>query len=291
LGCKATLTESILLRLDLRDTVTNKKSGGSYPHHPEVLLGVSGFLSLFAPPPAPEQAPPQQDADRDGFHDGIDRCPTEIGVAPDGCPAADSDADTFPDSEDKCPSEPGTAPDGCPARDNDGDGVNDDADKCPAQAGVAPDGCPPADTDQDGILDPNDRCPREPETRNGYIDADGCPDQLPQEVARFNGVVEGIEFEQRASTLRSASLLVLDAAVELLSMYPEFRLAITVYDHGKGDATEARPLNQARADSVKAYLVKSGVAEGRLISQAGERDQGGDGGQGRRVVFALLPME
>ena len=28
----------------------------------------------------------------------------------------------------------------------------------------------------DGILDLNDQCPLEPETVNGYLDHDGCPD-------------------------------------------------------------------------------------------------------------------
>src|SRR5262249_34790943 len=34
------------------------------------------------------------------------------------------------------------------------------------------------DQDRDGIADARDMCPREPETRNGLDDEDGCPDHL-----------------------------------------------------------------------------------------------------------------
>ncbi|MFC6756297.1 thrombospondin type 3 repeat-containing protein [Halomicroarcula sp. GCM10025894] len=34
----------------------------------------------------------------------------------------------------------------------------------------------PADYDGDGINDSADKCPTRPETKNGFQDADGCPD-------------------------------------------------------------------------------------------------------------------
>ena len=36
----------------------------------------------------------------------------------------------------------------------------------------------PKDTDLDGFIDKEDDCPTEPEVKNGYLDDDGCPDQL-----------------------------------------------------------------------------------------------------------------
>lgn len=36
----------------------------------------------------------------------------------------------------------------------------------------------PPDYDGDGIPDASDRCPTRPETRNGYLDGDGCPDTV-----------------------------------------------------------------------------------------------------------------
>jgi len=38
---------------------------------------------------------------------------------------------------------------------------------------------PPGDRDGDGILDSSDLCPDDPETVNGYLDSDGCPDTPP----------------------------------------------------------------------------------------------------------------
>ena len=36
------------------------------------------------------------------------------------------------------------------------------------------------DRDGDGVEDERDRCPYDPETKNGYLDQDGCPDEVPE---------------------------------------------------------------------------------------------------------------
>jgi OOP family OmpA-OmpF porin len=92
------------------------------------------------------------------------------------------------------------APDGCPAKDTDGDGFLDPDDKCPEEKGVAPDGCPDQDPDQDGILGDKDKCPKEPETKNGYQDEDGGPDEVPEEVKKFTGVIQGISSTNKADS-------------------------------------------------------------------------------------------
>jgi OOP family OmpA-OmpF porin len=67
------------------------------------------------------------------------------------------------------------------AADKDGDGIPDDVDKCP----VAPedkdgfedaDGCPDPDNDKDGVADGVDKCPTDPEDKDQFEDDDGCPD-------------------------------------------------------------------------------------------------------------------
>ena len=47
----------------------------------------------------------------------------------------------------------------------------------------------PKDLDLDGLVDALDACPSEPETKNGYKDEDGCPDQLGsiQVVVQLDG--------------------------------------------------------------------------------------------------------
>ncbi|MCB9524729.1 MAG: OmpA family protein [Myxococcales bacterium] len=66
-------------------------------------------------------------------------------------------------------------------RDRDGDGILDDVDQCPDQPEDKDDfedadGCPDPDNDNDGILDAEDNCPNDPEDKDGFQDADGCPD-------------------------------------------------------------------------------------------------------------------
>jgi outer membrane protein OmpA-like peptidoglycan-associated protein len=65
--------------------------------------------------------------------------------------------------------------------DTDGDGIADAEDKCPLEPEDRDgfqdaDGCPDLDNDNDGIPDSEDKCPNEPEDHDGFQDADGCPD-------------------------------------------------------------------------------------------------------------------
>src|SRR5690606_14928989 len=108
----------------------------------------------------------------------------------------DSDHDGIPDPNDHCPYEPGADEQGCPDRDPDSDGVPLPCDLCPNERGQAPDGCPIRDADGDGVLDDVDQCKDQPETKNGFDDQDGCPDEVPEEVKKFTGAIKGIQFVQ-----------------------------------------------------------------------------------------------
>ena len=66
-------------------------------------------------------------------------------------------------------------------RDRDEDGILDEDDQCvdtpeDRDGFQDADGCPDPDNDQDGILDVDDKCPMDPEDTDGFQDADGCPD-------------------------------------------------------------------------------------------------------------------
>jgi len=299
-GVKVPITKTVGVRLDVRDSMTQKDGGegvsakdGEQVHHPEVLLGLSlklGLSKKAAPPP-----PPPKDSDGDGFNDPQDKCPTVPGVAPDGCPPPDTDKDGFNDPQDKCPTEPGIAPDGCPDKDPDKDGVLDPNDKCPNEAGVAPDGCPDKDPDKDGILDPDDKCPKEPETKNGFQDEDGCPDEIPAEVKKFTGVIEGIEFDTGKATIRPKSTATLDAAVKVLTDYPSLKLEISGHTDNVGKEEKNLKLSQDRADAVKKYFTDKGVDASRVQTRgAGPKEPIADNKdakgrqKNRRIEFKLL---
>jgi OOP family OmpA-OmpF porin len=66
--------------------------------------------------------------------------------------------------------------------DRDGDGVRDNLDRCPDDPEDRDDfedadGCPEPDNDRDTILDEDDACPDDPEDFDDFEDADGCPEQ------------------------------------------------------------------------------------------------------------------
>lgn len=294
-GIKVPIAGGLGIRLDLRDTMTQKDDAGDgdQTHHPEVLLGLSYSIGLSKKEPPPP--PPPKDTDGDGFLDPQDQCPLVPGLAPNGCPPPDTDKDGFVDPQDKCPNEPGIAPDGCPDKDPDKDGILDPNDKCPNEAGVAPDGCPEADPDKDGFAGDADKCPKEPETKNGFQDDDGCPDEVPAEVKKFTGVIEGIEFDTNKATIRKKSETTLDAAVKVLTDNPSIKIEISGHTDNEGKRDKNVKLSQDRADAVKAYMVSKGIDGSRIQTRgAGPDEPIGDNKtkegrqKNRRTEFKLL---
>jgi OOP family OmpA-OmpF porin len=154
---------------------------------------------------------------------------------------------------------------------------------------------PTLDHDGDGVVDNRDQCPSELETRNGYQDADGCPDQLPAEIAKFVGVIPGIEFEPGRSSPRLDSLPTLDAAAKLFARYPDLRLRISVHTDNQGRAADNRALSGRRANSLRDYLIDRGIDAGRVEARgagqeepiASNADETGRA-LNRRVEFSLI---
>jgi outer membrane protein OmpA-like peptidoglycan-associated protein len=184
--------------------------------------------------------------------------------------------------------------------DPDHDGILGDADKCPTRAEDKDafedeDGCPDPDNDRDGIADAQDKCPLEPETKNGFQDEDGCPDQLPAQLKKFTGVIEGIYFATGQATILPKSFPMLDKAAAVLDEFRDIRLEISGHTDNQGKAAYNQELSQRRAEAVKAYLVKKGIDEGRLVTVGAGMDRPiEDNGtaqgraRNRRTEFKLL---
>jgi len=294
-GLKAALGESVALRLDLRENMTDRvnEDYGDIAWHEEAQLGLAFNLDRPAPVAAPvKRAEP--DGDRDTVPDGRDECPNMPALTANGCPP-DTDGDGVFDPDDHCPREKGIAPDGCPDRDSDKDGIPLPCDLCPEEKGVQPDGCPVRDTDGDGILDDKDKCPKEPETANGFEDADGCPDEVPKEVAAFTGVIQGIEFDRAKATIRNTSVRTLSKAVDVLKKHPSVRVEISGHTSSEGDAEFNQKLSEERAAAVKAWLVDHGIESDRIETRgAGPSEPIADNktaagrAKNRRIEFKLL---
>jgi outer membrane protein OmpA-like peptidoglycan-associated protein len=294
-GLKFFLHRYVALRFDVRDTLTARQGVDEGVGHSIEVLG--GLTFTFLRKKEVKKVEPG-DRDKDGILDPDDKCIDVPGVPEyQGCPIPDTDKDGILDPDDKCPEEPGVPEyQGCPIPDTDKDGILDPDDECVDEPGVPEyKGCPIPDTDGDGLLDPDDDCPEEPETKNGFKDADGCPDEVPKEVAKFTGVIEGIFFDTAKASIRKKSRPKLDAAVEVLQKFSDLRIEISGHTDSKGDDEYNRELSEKRADAVKDYLVGKGVSADRIETRgAGENEPRESNGtkagraKNRRIEFKLL---
>ena len=263
---------------------------------PQIAETVNGFKDEDG---CPDENP---DIDGDGVEYAADRCPLEPGTALDGCPHVALPALALPGFALPLTADDASTPVSTNA-DFDRDGTPDDADTCPMSAEDRDgfeddDGCSEPDNDRDGIVDAKDKCPFEAETINGQKDEDGCPDPgvglvhvragqiVIDDVVRFKLASANLErsapplLKQVAATLRAASSL---------------SIAIEGHTDDTGNAATNIRLSQRRAETIRAFLVKAGVAPNRLIAKgfgptkprATNRTAEGRE-QNRRVEFLIL---
>jgi outer membrane protein OmpA-like peptidoglycan-associated protein len=204
------------------------------------------------------------DRDNDGVTDDKDACPDVPGeVALNGCP--DTDKDGIADKDDKCPTVPGIAKyNGCPIPDSDGDGVNDELDKCPTVPGLAKyNGCPIPDSDGDGVNDELDKCPATP----GKPENNGCPVIKQDVVKKVAVAAKSIYFLTGKDIIQKISFPKLNMLVNILKTDDELQISIEGHTDNKGKPDVNQKLSAKRAQAVKNYLVKKGIADNRITAQ------------------------
>ncbi|MDH7463340.1 DUF5723 family protein [Chitinophagaceae bacterium 26-R-25] len=214
---------------------------------------------------AANQGCPVGDKDNDGIPDDQDECPEVAGVALyHGCPVPDTDKDGIKDDVDKCPTVPGLAKyNGCPAPDTDKDGIVDDEDKCPTIAGIAKyNGCPIPDTDGDGVNDEEDKCP----SVAGAKENNGCPVIKKETIAKVEKAAKNIYFQSGKAVILAASNAQLNEVVKVLKADTTLNIAVNGHTDNTGKAEANLKVSQQRADAVKAYFVKKGVAASRITA-------------------------
>jgi outer membrane protein OmpA-like peptidoglycan-associated protein len=252
------------------------------------------------------------DVDGDGIEDRRDACPNESGSAASdssrhGCPpSADADGDGIVDAEDACPalagvSQTGSPKHGCPApADRDGDQVLDAEDLCPDEPGELDSasgrrGCPaPKDGDQDGITDGKDACPAQAGAASEDPTRHGCA----QAVVTGSTVElsETVRFELGSAAIHPDShQLLADVARAIQSLPEGTRIRVEGHTDNLGKGEVNARLSQARAESVVAWLVDSGIPAGRLTAAGvGDKrplaDNATDEGRrsNRRVEFHIV---
>ena len=166
-----------------------------------------------------------------------------------------------------------------PDGDRDGDGVRNGDDKlgdrdCARMAEDKDgfedeDGCPDPDNDGDGVLDGADKCPNEAEVINGIDDEDGCPDEgglVTVDCEKIN-ISDKIYFDTGKATIQAKSFPLLDAVAGVLKSQDRIKkLSIEGHTDDVGDDKKNKDLSQQRAESVREYLIKAGVAADRLTA-------------------------
>jgi len=220
------------------------------------------------------------DTDGDGIIDISDTCPDEAEDKDqfndeDGCPDPDNDGAGIMDMQANCPNsaedlDDWDDEDGCPDPDNDLDGIGDKEDACPYAFGPRnTNGCPNEDMDSDGIADQLDQCPEQPETYNGTLDDDGCPDTVSGKVkvGRTRVVLEEpIRFETGTARLDANAIVLLDDVVEALQGAPTLRIRIEGHTDTSGTDAQNQKLSVDRAEAVRAYLEDHGIDADRMES-------------------------
>ena len=137
-----------------------------------------------------------------------------------------------------------------PTADTDGDGIPDSLDQCPDRAEDKDgfedaDGCPDIDNDGDGVLDIDDKCPLTKETYNGFEDEDGCPDTVPADVTAIRGTIPGLLYATGETEVRDSALPAVAKIAEILKKYPSVKIVLD----GFTDDREAIPEADAAADA------------------------------------------
>jgi len=152
-----------------------------------------------------------------------------------------------------------------------------------------------------GVPGVADKCPSDPETKNGFKDDDGCPDEPPRVIVTKTEVkiTEKILFASGKSDIDPKSEGLLKDIAAVLKEHPEVDF-IEVAGHADKVGTD--PLNvkltKKRAEAVVQALVKLGTDTRRMRAEGYGRYcplAEGDGEEAReknrRVEFRILRLE
>jgi OmpA-OmpF porin, OOP family len=142
--------------------------------------------------------------------------------------------------------------------DSDKDGVPDNLDKCPdTPEGVTvdKDGCP-LDSDKDGVYDYKDKCPDTPYGLK--VDEVGCSHEKLS-------IALNVEFDTAKAVVKEKYNGEIKKVADFMKKYPSTKAEIAGHTDNIGKEEYNKKLSQARADSIKQYLIdKFGIDSSRL---------------------------
>ncbi|MCS6799747.1 MAG: OmpA family protein [Myxococcota bacterium] len=143
------------------------------------------------------------------------------------------------------------------------------------------------DSDRDRVLEHLDRCPDTPQGTE--VDANGCA------ILRPRLVLDGITFEFDSAVIRPESEATLQRALQILRDNPDVRVEIGGHTDNQGNPGYNRRLSEARAQSVRDWLVRHGIEAARLTVRGyghtqpvASNDTEEGRAQNRRIEFRRL---
>jgi OOP family OmpA-OmpF porin len=113
----------------------------------------------------------------------------------------------------------------------------------------------PIDSDGDGVFDPQDKCPNTP--KGFKVDVDGCPLKATLQL-NFATDSNKVDAEGEAKIAEFASFL---------NESPAYKANIVGHTDSTASDAYNQKLSEKRAATVKAILIKDGVASERLTSE------------------------
>ncbi|MGI4750971.1 MAG: OmpA family protein [Janthinobacterium lividum] len=126
------------------------------------------------------------------------------------------------------------------------------------------------DSDGDGVSDQFDKCPGTP--AGTVVDGSGCEIKFPKPdttmMASTPGTYSNIQFEFDSSVLRTSAYPTLDKLSADMRSNTTMTFELDGYASSEGSAAHNMRLSKDRANSVKTYLVNSGVDAKRLKIKA-----------------------
>ena len=152
-----------------------------------------------------------------------------------------------------------TIADGPMEKDSDGDGVADPKDQCPGTPlgrSVDEVGCE-LDSDNDGVLNSADACPGTPAGQE--VMSNGC-------AVKQAAVLRGVNFEFDKAVLTYEAESILDKVARTLLDSPDFVVEVQGHTDSQGGDFYNQNLSEARARSVRQYLMNKGVDGIRMIA-------------------------
>lgn len=155
------------------------------------------------------------------------------------------------------------------------------------------------DRDEDDIPDVSDACPDEPENWNDFEDEDGCPDSRASLQGGRIAINGNVHFEVGKAILKPEGEKLLDEIAQVLQGNPQVEhVRIEGHTDSDGGVEFNQILSQDRADAVRRYLIRKGIAASRLTAvgygqtrPVATNDTAAGRAQNRRVEFVIEDVE